>query len=189
MLVRFKKWPSLLFCTSPRAYTRTIVLSTVRPSLREIIEPLKNVIFSYYQGDYKTNDQCMSVCRQLGHYSVRARSRLYLDGFHFYYAKNIYLSCARSYYFFFKPMRYLANISKMVILGTGVIIDAGLYARALGCPSKDFVFLLNIHRNYLGTVLVWVTLYTEHLYTENNGSVIIDRILKYLTYSSIKHII
>ena len=96
------------------AKRRTIVFSTVRPSLQQIIELSKKFqVFYTFNGIIRPMNHvrlsvcpsvrlsvCLSVDTQV-HYFVRTSARLSLDGFCFPLAHgtNIYWSCAQAYYF------------------------------------------------------------------------------------------
>ena len=111
-----------------------MVFSAVRPSLGEINELYKKKHFLFDQGDIRPkNNVCLFV---IGHYFVRTRSRLCLDGFHFHFAhgKNIhvYIEDVQGRIIF--VVVFLMDFPKMVIIGISVIIDYGLYGRALLYP-------------------------------------------------------
>ena len=115
------------------AYIQYFIIQLFQTHNNWAIKKLPN-FYTFYDIIKPMNHVCPSVCRHLGHYLVRTRSRLFLMGFRFPFAhakKNMSKLCVG-------VNLKNGNFRKMVIWGLSAIIDCSLYGRVLGYSTMDF---------------------------------------------------
>ena len=150
------------------AERRTIVFSTVRPSLQQIIDLSKKSSFLYVQWNYNTKEPCpshrlsvclsvrLSVCRHLGAQLCTDECSVILRWILFSFGtwKEHILEVCLGVLFLKKSQKlaFWRFFVKWWFWGLSVIIDGSLYGQVLGYPSMDFIFLWSIDRTYIGAV-------------------------------------